>query len=133
MAADDTASIVPATICVEVAHATPARQIIVALEVSPGTTARQAAQIASRQENFAAMFPDMDVDRDALGIFGQLLGSHGLPAADAYVLKPGDRVEIYRPLLADPKTARRQRAAKTRGVRASDCPAEMDQRPVKAG
>ena len=104
------------TIAVEVAHATPARQIIVSLEVAPGTTARQAAQLAGRQENLMALFPDMDAERAALGIFGQLLGSHGLQAAEAYVLKAGDRVEIYRPLLADPKTVRRQRAARARGA-----------------
>lgn len=115
----------PSTIGVEVAHATPARQIIVALVVPRGTTARQAVQLASRQQDLAAMFPDMNVDSDALGIFGQLLGTRGLPAAEAYVLEAGDRVEIYRPLVADPKAVRRQRAARARNGRETDR-AEVD-------
>lgn len=121
-AADSVASDAPSTISVEVAHATPARQIIVALVVPRGTTARQAVQLASRQQDLAAMFPDMNLDSDALGIFGQLLGTHGMPAAEDYVLDAGDRVEIYRPLVADPKTVRRQRAARARGGRAGNCP-----------
>lgn len=129
MAADrlatDAPSTTPSTIGVEVAHATPAHQIIVVLAVPQGTTARQAVQLASRQHNFAALFPDMDAERDALGIFGQLLGTRGLPAAEAYVLEAGDRVEIYRPLVADPKAVRRQRAARARSGRETDR-AELD-------
>lgn len=47
-----------------------------------------------------------------LGVFGQSLGSKGLGSADAYILQQGDRVEIYRPLICDPKDARRKRAEK---------------------
>ena len=47
------------------------------------------------------------------GIFGQLLGIKGLEAADTYVLKQGDRIEIYRPLISDPKDARRKRAERS--------------------
>ena len=47
-----------------------------------------------------------------MGIFGQALGTKGLGSAEHHVLREGDRVEIYRPLSADPKEARRKRAEK---------------------
>jgi putative ubiquitin-RnfH superfamily antitoxin RatB of RatAB toxin-antitoxin module len=88
---------------VEVAYALPDRQRIVALDVEEGCTALAAAQ----RSGIAAEFPDIDLARAALGIFGRRLEN---PAATP--LQAGDRVEIYRPLLIDPKTVRRQRAAK---------------------
>ncbi|MFA5496229.1 MAG: RnfH family protein [Porticoccaceae bacterium] len=97
-------------IAVEVACALPARQRIVSLRVPLGTTARQALMLS----DIAAEFPEVDVAGAALGIFGQVLGSKGLAPPEAYVLQPGDRVEVYRPLLADPKEVRRQRAEKVR-------------------
>lgn len=98
------------TITVEVAYAEPDQQKIVSLQVPPGTTARAAARLSGISE----LFPTLDVDSDPMGIFSQVLGSKGLPGPDEYVLQPMDRVEIYRPLLADPKEVRKQRAAKAR-------------------
>ena len=49
-----------------------------------------------------------------MGIFGQALGSKGLSPARQYVLQPRDRVEIYRPLIIDPKEVRKQRAENRR-------------------
>lgn len=86
---------------IEVAYATPEQQIIIALQVPENTTL--ASAIAA--SGLLARFPDIDVKRNALGIFGKICSSDQL-------LKTGDRVEIYRPLLRDPKEARRQRAAK---------------------
>ena len=80
-------------IAVEVVYATPARQRIVALTVPAGCTLIEG-------------FPGMVVDPDALGIFGRRVPAN-------QVLRQGDRVEIYRPLIADPKEARRRRAEKT--------------------
>lgn len=95
---------------VEVAYALPEKQKIVALTVEPGTTARQAVERSGIEREFAGL----DLAAAPLGIFGQALGSKGLEDAEHYVLKPRDRVEIYRPLIADPKEARRKRADKAR-------------------
>lgn len=100
-------------ISVEVAFALPHRQKIVALKVRPGTTAVQAVTLSA----IAAEFPDVDIGNAPLGIFGQALGTKGLVDPARYVLEPGDRVEIYRPLLADPKEVRKQRAEKARRER----------------
>lgn len=101
-------------LAVEVACALPERQKIVKLFVRRGTSAREAV----RMSNIAALFPEIDVDRVPLGIFGQVLGSKGLPAADDYQLQAQDRVEIYRPLKIDPMDIRRQRAARAKQRRA---------------
>jgi len=103
------------TIDVEVAYALPDKQKIIPLQVPPGTTARQAV----RASNIVAVFPEIDVDAAILGIFSHTLGTKGMPSAEEYVLKPMDRVEIYRPLIADPKEVRKQRAAKAREERAA--------------
>ena len=91
---------------VEVAYALPTRQRLVALQVPLGTTAREAVKLSAIADDF----PEIRVDEDPLGIFGQALGVRGMPAADEYQLQEGDRVEIYRPLIADPKEARKKRA-----------------------
>ncbi len=94
------------TIAIEVACALPRRQLVVALRVPPGTTALQAVELAG----IAAAFPEVTIVPERMGIFGRLLGTRGLAPADVYAVQPGDRVEVYRPLLADPKAARRRRA-----------------------
>jgi len=106
---------IPETIAVEVAYALPDKQKIISLQVSPGTTARQAVVVS----NIVSTFPEIDVDGATLGIFSHTLGTKGMPAAEAYVLQPQDRVEIYRGLIADPKEVRKQRAAKAREERAA--------------
>lgn len=93
---------------VEVAYALPHQQKIIALLVEPGTTAAQAAE----RSGITRYFPDLDLANAKMGIFGQALGTKGLESADRHVLHEGDRVEIYRPLSADPKEARRKRAEK---------------------
>lgn len=100
-------------ISVEVAYALPHKQKLVALRVRAGTTALQAVELS----NIGGEFPEADINNSAMGIFGQALGSKGLAAPADYVLEPGDRVEIYRPLQADPKEVRKQRAEKARRER----------------
>ena len=90
----------PNNITVEVAYALPREQIIVPVNVAPETTA-EAAIIAS---SILAKFPEIDLSANKIGIFGKLI-SLNTP------LRHLDRVEIYRPLIADPKALRRQRAA----------------------
>lgn len=91
---------------VEVAYATPQRQLIVPLTVPLGTTALQAVQ----QSNIAAEFPEINIQKDPMGIFSKPLDGKGRPQPAEYLLSAGDRVEIYRPLIIDPKAARLQRA-----------------------
>lgn len=95
-------------ITVEVAYALAHKQKIVELLVKPGTTALQAAE----QSGLDKDFPEIDFTTAKLGIFGQALGTKGLKKANEHELQPGDRVEIYRPLISDPKEVRRKRAAK---------------------
>ena len=89
----------PAKLQVEVAYATPERQAIVRVEVPPGCTVGEAIERSAIREQF----PDMVVQSDRVGIFSRKV------ALD-HVLRSGDRVEIYRPLIADPKESRRKRA-----------------------
>lgn len=97
-------------ITVEVAYALPKKQKIASLKVAVGCTAREAVVLSRINEDF----PEIDVNSADVGIFGNALGSRGLPPAEEYVLKAGDRVEIYRPLIADPKEVRRNRAAEAK-------------------
>ena len=86
---------------VEVAYALPERQLIVRLAVDAGSTAAAAIE----QSGIVDRFPEIAAWRGRVGIFGM----HITPEA---ILRDGDRVEIYRPLIADPKENRRRRAAR---------------------
>ena len=88
-------------ISIEVAFATPAKQMIVECRVDPGTSPREAARLSGIDRHF----PEIDLDASDLGVFGKAV-------AEDYELRDGDRIEIYRPLIADPKEIRRQRAAR---------------------
>jgi putative ubiquitin-RnfH superfamily antitoxin RatB of RatAB toxin-antitoxin module len=89
---------------IEIAYATPEKQVILSLKVSPGTTVEQAiAKSAIREE-----FPAMKKVPAGVGIFSRKV------ALD-HILRQGDRIEIYRPLIADPKEVRRERAKKEAG------------------
>lgn len=84
---------------VEVVYALPDRQQLVQLAVAVGCTAEQAVMASG----VPALF--------GLGEEGLQLGIFGKAVPASQVLRAGDRVEIYRPLLADPKEVRRRRAA----------------------
>ena len=88
-------------IAVEVVFALPERQRIIALMVPAGCTAFDAAERSGIAESFAGLV----LDEARLGIFGKLLA-----APRSHVLAAGDRVEIYRPLEANPREARKARA-----------------------
>lgn len=88
---------------VEVAYATPEKQRIIALDVEEGTTVYQAVE----QSGICDVFPEIELVDAKLGIFGKAVRS---PKEEP--LKEADRVEIYRPLIIDPKVARANRAAK---------------------
>lgn len=93
-------------ILVEVAYALPQQQLIIPLHVPEGTTAEQAVQRCGILEKF----PEIDLGKNKLGIFGKL-------TKNDTVLRERDRVEIYRPLIADPKEVRRQRAAEGKAMK----------------
>ena len=107
-------------ISVEVAYALPHKQKIVELLVTPGTTALQAALKAGLERDF----PGLDVNSSKMGIFGQTLGTKGLKPPAEHILQSGDRVEIYRPLISDPKEVRRKRAAKAAETQGGKDPSE---------
>lgn len=93
----------PDTIRVEVIFAAPDRQPVYALAVKVGTTLEQAIRASGVMRDF----PQIDLQRSRVGVFGKL-------AQPNRVLRDGDRVEIYRPLIGDPKEIRRRRAAEGR-------------------
>lgn len=88
------------TITVEVAYALPENQLIIPVKMPLQTTAEQAIQASG----ILAKFPEIDLAVNKIGVFGKL------SRLDAN-LRHLDRVEIYRPLIADPKEVRKQRAA----------------------
>lgn len=90
---------------VEVAYARHDVQVIVPLQVPPGTSARQAIERSGLLERF----PEIGLERNKVGIFGKVVELD-------QPLRARDRVEIYRPLIADPKEVRKRRAR--HGVRA---------------
>jgi putative ubiquitin-RnfH superfamily antitoxin RatB of RatAB toxin-antitoxin module len=92
-----------AKINVEVAYATPEKQKILALEVEEGTTVYQAAE----QSGIVNEFPEIVLADSKMGLFGKAVRN---PQEE--VLRDMDRVEIYRPLIIDPKVARANRAVK---------------------
>jgi len=89
---------------VEVVYATAERQARYALRVAQGATVLDAIRASGVLE----AFPEIDLARNRVGVHGSLTGP-------AQLLQDGDRVEIYRPLSADPREARRTRAARGSG------------------
>ena len=90
-------------ISVEVAYAAPGCQLIIPLEVKEGCNMLEAV-ISSR---IIDKFPEIEPSSMTLGIFSKVEKK-----PESVVLSAGDRVEIYRPLIADPKEARKKRAEK---------------------
>ena len=86
---------------VEVAYAKLDEQVIIPLDVDAGTTLEEAIQ----QSGILELYPEIDLTKNKTGIFGKIA------KADTE-LREKDRVEIYRPLIADPKESRRKRAEK---------------------
>ena len=87
-------------ISVEVAYAKPEEQVVIPLELESGATLR----LAIERSGVLQRFPEIDLETAKVGIFSKAA------QLDAE-LNSGDRVEIYRPLIADPKEARKKRAA----------------------
>ncbi len=95
---------------VEVAYALPTEQKIIVLQVEEGTTVYDAV-VRSR---IAELYQQIDINSDPMGIF-----SRAIKDPKSEVLRDGDRVEIYRPLIADPKEVRARRAAEAKAKKAN--------------
>ncbi|SIS44747.1 RnfH family protein [Neptunomonas antarctica] len=95
---------------VEVAYALPTEQKIIALKVNEGTTVYEAAKLSG----ITKIYPQIDIETDAMGIFGKAVKD-----PKTALLNEGQRVEIYRPLIADPKEARAKRAEKIKAQQAA--------------
>ncbi|CAI8771960.1 RnfH family protein [Pseudomonas donghuensis] len=96
-----------ALLTVEVVYAVAERQVLLSVEVPTGTTINEAVKLSE----IAAHFPEANVQARAVGIFGRVIGN-----PEEHKVEAGDRIELYRPLLADPKEVRKQRAAKVARV-----------------
>ena len=94
---------VEAVIDVEVVYAAIDRQVLLSVTVPAGTTVRAALLKSGVGEAFS----ELDLANCPVGIFGKVIAD-----PDKRTVQDGDRIEIYRPLLADPKEVRRLRAAK---------------------
>ncbi|PIB51980.1 protein RnfH [Pseudomonas sp. 2588-5] len=88
---------------IEVVYAAVDRQVLLVVTVPAGMNLRAAVQASG----IAVQFPELDMADCPLGIFGKVVAD-----AEVRAVQAGDRIEIYRPLLADPKEVRRLRAAK---------------------
>lgn len=83
---------------IAVAYSDPANQMWLRIEVPDDANVEQAII----KSGILRQFPDIDLTEQKVGVFGRLVDLD-----DA--LKPGDRIEIYRPIIADPKTVPRRR------------------------
>ena len=88
---------------IEVVFALPTTATCLSIEVQPGCTAEQAVI----QSGIIEKCPEIDANALTLGVWNRTVKAN-------YELKDGDRIEIYRPLIADPKDARRKRAEKAK-------------------
>jgi putative ubiquitin-RnfH superfamily antitoxin RatB of RatAB toxin-antitoxin module len=96
----------PDKIMIEVSFALPKKQIIIPILVSKGISVKEAIELSGVLKKFE----EIDLDSNQIGIFGKLT------TLDK-VLRDRDRVEIYRPLIADPKEIRRKRAAEGKDMK----------------
>lgn len=103
----DSSSLNTSKITVEVAFALPERQQIIELQVDQGATAFDAAE----QSGIVKVFPEIDLATANMGVFGKAVKPKN------YEMQAGDRVEIYRALIADPKEARKKRADKVKAAK----------------
>ena len=90
-------------ISVEVVYATPEQQKIITVEVVEGSTIETVIERSGIEE----IFREMDLSKQKVGIFSQQKNLFDK-------VEEGDRIEIYRPLLIDPKEARKKRAQKNK-------------------
>ena len=96
---------------VEVVYAAVDRQALLVTEVPAGSTLRAVLL----KSGIGEQFPELDLLTCPVGIFGKVIAD-----PDSRQAQAGERIEIYRPLLADPKEVRRLRAAKAAEAKARE-------------
>lgn len=84
---------------IQVCYALPERQEIIRLKVAGGAVLKDAVE----QSGLLEKYPEISLEQGKFGVFGKL-------SKTDTVLREGDRIEIYRPLIADPKESRRKRS-----------------------
>ncbi|WP_339478397.1 RnfH family protein [Pseudomonas fluorescens] len=100
---------VESVIEIEVVYAAVDRQVLRTVSVPEGATVRDALLKSGTGDEF----PELDLAECPVGIFGKVIAD-----PEVRLIQAGDRIEIYRPLLADPKEVRRLRAAKAAEAKA---------------
>ena len=90
----------PAKILVEVVFALPDEQTLLAFEVDEGIK----AEAVIHQSGILEKYPEIDLEMQKIGLFGKIITLN-------HTVREKDRIEIYRPLIADPKEVRKKRAA----------------------
>ncbi|MCW8090228.1 RnfH family protein [Alteromonas sp. ASW11-130] len=88
---------------VEVAYALPDRQSIVEVSIAKGATVEEVIKLS----NIQTLYPEIDLNQQKIGVWSRV-------AKLQDEVKDGDRIEIYRPLIADPKEVRKRRAEKAK-------------------
>ena len=96
---------------VEVAYALSNKQGLISIEVENGTTLKEAVLVSGILDTYK----EIDLYKDRVGIFSKF-------ATLETILREKDRVEIYRPLIADPKKVRKERAAEGMAMRVNKKP-----------
>ncbi len=91
---------------IEIAYALADKQVLIPLMLEEGSTAQQAIE----SSGVLRQFPEIDLGKNRIGIFGKL-------SKLTVVLREKDRVEIYRPLIADPKAVRKKRAEEGKAMK----------------
>lgn len=99
----------PGKIAVEVAYALPEKQYLLRVQLEVGATVEEAIRASGLLE----LREDIDLKVNKVGIYSRTVKLHD-------TVNDGDRVEIYRPLIADPKELRRQRAEKAANEKAAN-------------
>ncbi len=107
---------------VEVAYALPHEQVILETMINVGGTVDDAI----KHSGILVLYPEIDLSANKVGVFGKV-------TKRSTVLREGDRVEIYRPLIADPKEVRRKRAAEGKQMKKGGGDLQETAAPPKEG
>lgn len=94
---------------VGIAYALAKRQVWLTVEIAEGATIRDAIE----RSGILAQFPDIDLDQQKVGIFGKV-------SSLETKLEDGDRVEIYRALIADPKTVKQRAKTESKATESAN-------------
>jgi len=95
-----------AQIMVELVYALPEEQTLLAFEIDEGATAEDVI----KKSGILEQYPELDLTKNKIGLFSKLIKLD-------HLMREKDRIEIYRPLIADPKEIRKKRAAEGKALK----------------